>query len=116
MRVRSREVAVLGPVAERSRHPAQITVVCEWFQQHRGEFSKHSNRPRMSRCLCEPLCSSPRLLDLARPFERMLAGAFFPAQMEQDSWNIDFHLTNIFARAAQRRRKRQVSRGAAVKI
>src|ERR1019366_4197703 len=92
MRTRPREVAILRPVAERSRHPAQITIVREWFQHHRGEFSKRSNRPR----------APPRPLYRTRPSDWMLARALFPAQMEQDSRDVDLDGTDILARAAQR--------------
>src|SRR5579862_1536909 len=116
MRARPGEVAKLSPVTERSRHPAQIAVMREWFQNHCGEFSERSNRPRMARCSREPPRPGPRLLDLARPVERMLAGALFPSEMKQDSRDVDLDGTDVFARAAQRRGKRQVSGGAAEKI
>src|ERR1019366_5536525 len=116
MRMRPREVAILRPVAERSRHPAQITIVREWFQHHRGEFSKRSNRPRMPRHLRKPPRAPPRPLYRARPSDWMLARALFPAQMEQDPRDIDLDGTDVLARAAQRRRERQVSRRAAEKI
>src|ERR1035437_6090756 len=45
-----------------------------------------------------------------------LAGAFFPAQMQQDSRDVDLDGTDVLARAAQRRRERQVSRGTTEKI
>src|SRR5208282_1389741 len=116
MRTRPREIAILRPVAERSRHPAQITIVREWLQHHRGESSKRSNGPRMPRQLRKPPRAPPRPLDRTRPSDWMLAGALFPAQMEQDSRDVDLDGTDVLARAAQRRRERQVSRGAAEKI
>src|SRR5208283_4687184 len=102
MRTRPREVAILRPVAERSRHPAQITIVREWFQHHRGEFSKRSNRARMPRHLRKPPRAAPRPLYRTRPSKRMLAGALLPAQMEENSRDIDLHGTDVLARAAQR--------------
>src|SRR5271163_5352377 len=116
MRPRPRKVAILGPVAERSRHPAQITIVREGLQHHRGKSSQHPNRPRMAGGRRKPPRAAPRPLDRARPFERMLAGAFLPAEMEQDARDIYFDRTDVLARAAQRRGKRQVTRGAAEKI
>src|ERR1700691_1581653 len=116
MRTRPREVAILGAVAALSRHPAQIAVVRERLQHHRGDFSKRANRPRVASRLRESPRAAPRPLDCARPFERMVAGALFPAQMERYSRDVYFNRTDVLARAAQGRGERQVARRAAEKI
>src|SRR3984957_3543868 len=116
MRARPREIAILRPVAERSRHPAHITVVRERFQEHRGNFSKRANRPRMARSLRKAPRSAPRLLDRPRPLQRMVAGALFPAEMEQDSRDVDLYRAGILARAAEGRSERQMARRAAKEI
>src|ERR1700720_389439 len=101
MRSRRREVAILRPVAERSRHPAQITVVRERLQYHRGKFSKRANGPRIARSLCKAPRTPTRPFDCAWPFERMLAGALFPAEMKEDSRDVDFYRADILACAAE---------------
>src|ERR1700678_1936765 len=116
MRTRPREVAILRPVAEGSRHPTQITIVREWLQHYRCDFSKRANCPRIARRLRKSPSAPPRPFDRARPFERMLAGALLPAQMEQDSRDVYLDGTDVLARTAQGRGERQVARRAAEKI
>ena len=100
MRARPREVAILRPVAERPRHPAQITIVRERLQEHRGKFSERSNGPRVARSLRKAPRSAACALYRTRPLERMLAGALFPAEMKQDSRDVDLYRADVLARAA----------------
>ena len=116
MRSWPRKVAILRPVAERSRHPAQITIVREWLQDYRGKFSEQANCPRVARGLCKAQRSTTRPLDRTRPLERILADAFFPAEMKQDSRDVDLYRADVLARAAERRGERQVACGAAEEI
>src|SRR5260370_684400 len=88
----------------------------EWLQDCGRKRSQHSNGSRMPRHPGKPAGARSRPLDRPWPLQRMLADAFFPAQMKQDTRDINFDRTDILARAAQRRGKRQVSSRAAKKI
>src|SRR6202007_1655222 len=72
------EIAELSPVAERSGHPAQITIARERFQHYCGELAQRAHRPRIARHRCKSPSTAARTLNLRRPLELMLSGALLP--------------------------------------